>query len=213
VAEETEERVFELRSSAMFPIDDQATFAEQDKLEFISLALEAERESDDRYEAGPGEAPSMQVYGSSERPFIRISRGSEFADAFSPDYFPKTFPSCFPYGRGGPRVADRNEEGGSVNPLLRDMTLESWAKVVLQRHGGHFAQHPMFGFLIFNILVRSRNRRIGQGRLKRSAFRRVEGIHRRLTPERLREAQKEMSETGKTTDGRPCSYEGALSIR
>jgi hypothetical protein len=63
MAEETEERVFELRSSAMFSIDDQAAFAEQDKLEFISLALQAERESDDRYDAGAGETPSMQVYG------------------------------------------------------------------------------------------------------------------------------------------------------
>ncbi len=127
-ADETAERVFELRSSAMFAIDDQAAFAEQDKLEFISLALQAERQSDDSYEAGAGDAPSMQVYGSSERPFIRVSRGREFADALSPDYFPKTFPSCFPYGRGGPQVADRNEEGNPANPLLQDMTLESWAK-------------------------------------------------------------------------------------
>jgi hypothetical protein len=36
--------------------------------------------------------------------------------------------------------------------------------------------------------------------LKRSAFRRVDGIHQRLTLERLREAQREMSETGETTD-------------
>jgi hypothetical protein len=38
MGEETE-RVFELRSSAMVNIDDQAAFAEQDKLEFIGLAL------------------------------------------------------------------------------------------------------------------------------------------------------------------------------
>jgi hypothetical protein len=199
-AEEMVERLFELRSSAMFPIEDHAVFAEQDKLEFISLALQAERECDDRYEADAGGAPSMRVYGSSERPFIRVSRASEFADALSPDYFPKTFPCCFPYGRGGPEVANQNEEEDAAHPLIRDMTLESWAKVVLQRHGGHFAQHPVFSFLIFNILVRFRNRWIGKGRLKRSAFGRVEGIHRRLTPERLREARREMSETGKTTD-------------
>jgi hypothetical protein len=228
MADETEERVFELRSSAMFPIDDQAAFAEQDKQEFISLALQTERESDDRYEAGAGESPSMQVYGSSERLFIRVSRGSEFADTLSPNYFPKTFPCCFPYGCGGPRVADRNEEGCSSNPLLRDMTLESWAKVVLQRHGGHFAQHPVFAFLIYNVLARSRNRWIAQGRVKRSAFRRIDGIHQRLAPERLRKAQEEMSETGKTTDedvlalmkklslygGRhPLSNESRLSMR
>ncbi|KAK7418113.1 hypothetical protein QQZ08_011368 [Neonectria magnoliae] len=72
-AEETSERVFELRSSAMFPIDEQAAFAEKDKLEFISLALQAERQFDDRYEGGAGEASSMQVHGSSERPFIWVS--------------------------------------------------------------------------------------------------------------------------------------------
>ena len=136
--------MFELHSSAMFPIDDQAAFAEQDKLEFISLALQAERQFDDSFEGGAGADPSMQVHGSSERPFIRVSRGREFADAFSPDFFAKTFPSCFPYGRGGPQLADRNEAGEPENPLLRDMTLESWAKVVLQRHGGHCAQHPAF---------------------------------------------------------------------
>lgn len=108
------------------------------------------------------------------------------------------------------------------------MTLESWAKVVLQRHGGQCAQHAAFSFLIFNMMVRSRNRRIAQGRLKRSAFRRVEEIHRKLTPERLREAQKEMFETGKTTDEdvialmkelslygnrHPLSNESCLSMR
>lgn len=75
--------MFELRSSAMFSIDDQAAFAEQDKLELISSALRAEREFDDRYEAGAGEVPSMQHYGSSQRPFIRVSRGSEFVDPSS----------------------------------------------------------------------------------------------------------------------------------
>lgn len=40
----------------------EAAFVEQDKVEFISLALQAERESDDSYDAGAGGAPSMQVY-------------------------------------------------------------------------------------------------------------------------------------------------------
>lgn len=38
---------------------------------------------------------------------------------------------------GGPKVAERNESGGPVDPQLRDMSLESWAKTVLHRHGGH----------------------------------------------------------------------------
>jgi len=49
-------------------------------------------------------------------------------------------------------------------------------------------------------MVRSRNRRVAQGRLKRTAFRRIKGIYQKLTPERLREAQKEIFETGKTTN-------------
>ena len=80
------------------------------------------------------------------------------------------------------------------------MTLEAWAKVILQRHGGRCAAHPAFSFLIFNMLVRSRNRRIAQGRLKRQAFGRVQGIHRQLTPDCLREAQEEMLEGRRTTN-------------
>jgi len=58
-AMEMEVRVFELRSSAMFPIGDLAVFAEQDKLDFISHALQAERQFDDHYERGVDEPPSM----------------------------------------------------------------------------------------------------------------------------------------------------------
>ena len=220
--DETSEQVFDLRSSAMFPLDNQAPFAEQDKLEFISQALHARHQPDNSY------APSIQVHGSSERPFIRVSHGTEFADAFSPDYFPKTFPSCFPFGHGGPHPPDQSGMDEPASGLLRRMSLLSWAKVVLQRHGGHCAQHPAFAFLVFNMHLRSQNRRIAQGRLKRSAFRRVEGIHQRLTPGQVREAQREMMECGKTTDGdilalmkelslygthHPLSNESRLSMR
>ena len=58
-AMEIEVRVFKLRSSAMFPIGDLAVFAEQDKLDFISHALQAERQFDDHYERGVDEPPSM----------------------------------------------------------------------------------------------------------------------------------------------------------
>ncbi len=95
----------------MFAIDDQGTFAEQDKLGFISHALQAERSTEESVEREileVAEAPSMYFQGASERPFIRVSRGNDFADAFSPDYFAKTFPSCFPYGDGGPLVAGRD---------------------------------------------------------------------------------------------------------
>lgn len=49
-------------------------------------------------------------------------------------------------------------------------------------------------------------------RLKRAAFQRVEGIHRRLTPERIQAAQKEMLETGKTTDSGIITLMKELSL-
>ena len=57
--EETSEQIFKLRTSAIFPIDDQAAFSEQDKLEFISRALRTERQFDDSCDAALGEDPSM----------------------------------------------------------------------------------------------------------------------------------------------------------
>jgi hypothetical protein len=53
-AAETAEQVFELRSSAMLPIDDPAAFAEQDKLAFISQALQTEYQFDGDHDDGAG---------------------------------------------------------------------------------------------------------------------------------------------------------------
>ncbi|KAK8093143.1 PIF1-like helicase domain-containing protein [Apiospora kogelbergensis] len=176
--EETAQRVFELRLTDMFPIDKEAAIAEQDKLAFVGQMLQNERRDGgggnnsipgDADEGGP---PSTQVHSSREQPFIRVSRGGDFADALSPDFFPKTFPTCFPHGQGGPRAGT----GGAARGTRR------------------------LPFLAFNILLRSRNRQLAHGRLQRPAFRRVEGIYDGLTPERLQRAESEMRETGRTTD-------------
>ncbi|KAK8859546.1 hypothetical protein PGQ11_010280 [Apiospora arundinis] len=195
VSEETAERVFELRSTAMFPIDEEAALADQDKLAFIGHALEKERQGGSSHVGGEGEGetPSIEVRSSGERPFVRVSRGRDFADSFSPDFFLKTFPTF----AEGP---------------LRDMTLESWAKAVLRRHGGRCSRHPAFAFHVFNILVRSRNRQVAQGRVQRSAFRRVEGIYETLTPERLRQAEKETFVTGRTADADVLALMKELSL-
>lgn len=93
-------RVFKLHSSAIFSIDEQATFAEEDKLEFISLALQAECQFDDSYEGSAGEVLLIYIYSSSGYLFIRVLHRHKFADSFSPDYFLKTFSSYFSYSRG-----------------------------------------------------------------------------------------------------------------
>lgn len=79
--------------------------------------------------------------------YIQMSRGEEFAVAFDVCFFAKTFLTLFPWGCGRPRQAE--ESGAEIahrwgvdastdaevaaSGLLssQNMSLESWAKVVL----------------------------------------------------------------------------------
>lgn len=67
--------------------------------------------------------------------------------------------------------------------------------------GANFATHPTFPFMIFNMLIRSENRRISYLRMEKASFRRVEEIVRTLTPDRVARAEEEYRETRRTTDG------------
>jgi hypothetical protein len=60
--------------------------------------------------------------------------------------------------------------------------------------------HHVFAFLVFNIGVRSRNRRVSMLSVTRKNFRKVERIVRSLTAERLAAARVELESSGKTTD-------------
>jgi hypothetical protein len=199
---EIREMTFELTSTGMFPLDEASSFAEERKLQFISNALEREYASDE-VGRGVGEEAGIRVEEGSHQPFIRVSHGAQFADSLDPDFFPETFPTLFPFGRGGP-VAFESE---GVNH-----SLQYWAKTVLQRHGGRFATHPVFLFLVFNKLVRSSNRRISMARMARPAFSRFERVYDRLSPEKLQRASEEMRETGSTTDRDIQSLLRELSI-
>ena len=82
----------------------------------------------------------------------------------------------------------------------RNMSLETWARLVLQRHGSRFATHHIFAFLVFNIIVRSRNRRVSMLSVKKKNFSEVERIVRLLSTERLERAKEHLEVSGKTTD-------------
>ena len=194
--EEESLRSFELTTTGMFPLDEQSDFNEEGKLQFIADALETEQEFR-QSQQGMQEAANVHVDGGSYQPFIRISRGNQFADSQAVDFFPKTFPTLFPFGRGGPKAIPT--ENGE-DSLQHDQTLKYWSQAVLQRHGGRFATHPVFPFLVFNMLVRSSNRRISTVRMSRSTFGKVERLYEGLTRERLEKAKEEMKETGGTTD-------------
>lgn len=82
----------------------------------------------------------------------------------------------------------------------RNMSLETWARLALQRHGGRFATHHIFAFLVFNILVRSKNRRVSMLSVTRKNFSEVERVVRSLSAERLEKAKEDLEVSGKTTD-------------
>ncbi|XP_044717360.1 PIF1-like helicase domain-containing protein [Hirsutella rhossiliensis] len=104
-----------------------------------------------------------------------------------------TFPTLLPFGFGDETAA---------RDLLssRNMSLRTWAGIVLRRHGGRFATHAIFSFLVFNMDVRSRNRRVSMLSVTRKNFPEVERIVQSLTADRLAAARLELESLGKTTD-------------
>ncbi|KAM4064173.1 ATP-dependent DNA helicase PIF1 [Hirsutella rhossiliensis] len=111
--------------------------------------------------------------------------------------------------RPGPRAWIRSAGAGrgvgdetAARDLLssRNMSLRTWAGIVLRRHGGRFATHAIFSFLVFNMDVRSRNRRVSMLSVTRKNFPEVERIVQSLTADRLAAARLELESLGKTTD-------------
>jgi Helitron helicase-like domain at N-terminus len=66
--------------------------------------------------------------------------------------------------------------------------------------GGRFATHPSFPFLVFNMLVRSENRRISNIRMAKKSFDRVKQIYETLTSGEIKAAEEEYRETRTTTN-------------
>ncbi|KAK8912350.1 hypothetical protein VCV18_012538 [Metarhizium anisopliae] len=74
------------------------------------------------------------------------------------------------------------------------MSLRTWADVVLRRHGGRFANHRVFPFLIFNLEVRSRNRRVSLLSISQQSFSNLERVVHSLIKSRSDAARKELEE-------------------
>ncbi|KAM6514229.1 hypothetical protein FALCPG4_015386 [Fusarium falciforme] len=203
----------EIGSSGMFGLDCQPDIADVEKLRYLVDSIG---------ETVAGQATCRAAWGGSgegrhgraAEPYIVVSRGQDFADSFDTWFLAKAFPTLFPLGRGGPRQAEEcviGAEGGAFCAVdaevaaqqlvsSRNMTLEAWAKLVLQRHGGRFAAHPVLAFLVFNIGVRSRNRRVSMASVRKSDFPEVERTIQALTASRFERARVELEAFGKTTD-------------
>ncbi|PCD21946.1 hypothetical protein AU210_015749 [Fusarium oxysporum f. sp. radicis-cucumerinum] len=214
--------VHEVSSSGMFALDAQPDVTDADRLQFAWEAVgedaenEAGRAAGGRGRAGVWAGSASVRQGLSLEPYISVSRGDDFADSKDPLFFAKTFPTLFPFGTGGPRLVEESiaiaggEEdtgidegaGASARSLVasRNMSLATWAEAVLRRHGGRFATHHIFAFLIFNLGVRSRNRRVSMLSVLRKDFPSVERIVHSLSRERLGLAQQELELSGQTAD-------------
>jgi hypothetical protein len=210
VDESRDDTVHEVNSSGMFNVDDQVDIADTERLKYLFEVM-----GENVPWGGSAFVGSAEVCrGSNAEPYILVKRGDEFADSFEPLFFAKTFPTLLPFGKGGPRLAEENgkEDSGhmqadsqmashaSTLTSSRNMGLSKWTKVVLQRHGGRFARHPVFAFLVFNIGVRSRNHHASMASVRKKEFSEVESMVRSLTAERLENAKIELEATGKSND-------------
>lgn len=207
------DRVYEISSSGMFGLDCRPDIADAEKLRYLCESMGEDSSWNQTRESMWAGSAEVRHGGATE-PYILVSRGEEFADSFDTYFFAKTFPTLFPHGRGGPRQAEEfimDEEGNGSSGvemeaaagslvLSRNMNLETWVKLVVQRHGGRFATHPVFPFLIFNMGVRSRNRRVSMASVRKKDFPEVERIVRSLNAARLENAKAELEACGKTTD-------------
>ncbi|KAL8284658.1 hypothetical protein RB597_008496 [Gaeumannomyces tritici] len=212
-SDNSHDRVHEIGSSGMFSLDCRPDIADMEKLRYL-LGSAGEGAHGERTRGAAWTGSAEVRRGRAAEPYIVVSRGQDFADSFDPWFLAKTFPSLFPLGKGGPRQAEERVVGAegeatrttdaeaAAQRLLssRNMTLEAWAKLVLQRHGGRFAAHPVFAFLVFNMGVRSRNRRVSMASVRKSDFPDVESTIQMLTAARLEKARAELEAFGKTTD-------------
>ncbi|KAF2177813.1 hypothetical protein K469DRAFT_351650 [Zopfia rhizophila CBS 207.26] len=210
------EIIQEISASGMFALDAHPDVEDAEKLQYVYNALGHNSAS-----MGMGEgrsAASAEVRrGTTSEPYILVSRGEDFADSDDVWFYAKAFPTLFPFGGGGPRQVEEMMsevvEGLTAEVSLggeamagsavssRNLGLETWARVVLQRHGGRFATHRVFTFLLFNKLVRFRNHHVSMMSVSRKEFPEVERIVQSLSAQRLERARDELKASGKTTDG------------
>ncbi len=127
--------------------------------------------------------------------YISVCHGSKFLDWYKDDdFFPACFPALFPYGSGGPRISDR-ETG---HDKQENFGLKTWAGMLLQRHGGRFATHPIFPFLVFNTEARSTNAQVAAARVSSSRYSKVCEAVEQLDEASLKEAEEEIRQHRKT---------------
>ncbi|KAM9874537.1 hypothetical protein VDGL01_11367 [Verticillium dahliae] len=150
--------VHEIGSSGMFGLDCPPDIADVEKLRyFVDSMGETVAAEEACGSAWRGSAEVRHRF--SAEPYVLVPRGQGFVDSFDTWFFAKAFPTLLPWGRGGPRQAEECLAGADAAlravdtefaaqqlVLSRNMTLEAWAKLVVQRHGGRLLRTPCSPF-------------------------------------------------------------------
>ncbi|KAM4063336.1 ATP-dependent DNA helicase PIF1 [Hirsutella rhossiliensis] len=127
--------ILETTSSGMFPLDGPAAFEEADKLSFLADAIQTSRTRG----ADEAEPCAMHVQGTGAQLYILVERGAEFTYSLHEDFFLRTFPKLFPWGRGGPKALHasdlQQQQAPAAAVLYVNHSLSYLARYVLQRHG------------------------------------------------------------------------------
>ncbi|GJC89505.1 hypothetical protein ColLi_12343 [Colletotrichum liriopes] len=140
-----EEELEELKSTGMMGAAGAGEYSPQERLRLLRNAtLEGGQQRRGRKPTSSNAEGNRVTYDDGMRPYIISQRGEDPADTNDSDFFPKTFPCLFPWGRGGPRPLDStdadkqdHEAFGSNKP--KGFDLRRWARVMLQRHGTKLA--------------------------------------------------------------------------
>ncbi|KAI1746436.1 hypothetical protein F4782DRAFT_127062 [Xylaria castorea] len=162
-----DDAIYATSSSGMFPVNGLAVFDETDNLSFLADVIQMGLDADPK----KTREHCIDVQTIRKLLYIKVQRGANFADNLRQDFFPRTFPTLFSWGKDSPKAMDDSDSHlrRTLEPASNH-SLSCWARYVLQQHGGQCASHLVFCFLIFTMLFRSSNRRITRNEMRKTGY-------------------------------------------
>jgi hypothetical protein len=136
-----EQELSELVSTGLMATEAEGEYSPRERLRILRKALTI---GGRRYRGRKprGERQGVTLWGNDMEPYIINRHGEDLVNPNDVDFFPKTFPCLFPWGRGGPKALEDEEEQhefeaqkGGVAYKTHNFYLRTWARHLLRRHG------------------------------------------------------------------------------
>jgi hypothetical protein len=143
-AQALERELEELTSTGLMNTEMEGEYSPQERLRQMRRALATDGLGDRQRRVDFKSTNTLLTDG--HNPVIANKRGEELVDSNDPDFFPKTFPSLFPWGSGGPKnvlqqiegdaePGEDDESNAKHDSGYENFSLRTWVRLVLQRHG------------------------------------------------------------------------------